>query len=172
MTTHRQIVEHWRSMHEDGGLTVDWGDAQERCWRCGNKANLQRCHIVPASLGGADEPANLVLLCARCHREAPNVSDQEFMWQWLRAHAAPLYGIYWSERASREFEFVFKRPAFSLLDASTRNVNSEQISAAVAEQMAKTSMHFGDGSLNISTLVWVFAKVEAHFVNQASNSLS
>jgi hypothetical protein len=91
------------------------------------------------------------------------------MWQWLRAHAVPLYGIYWNDRVLREFEFVFKRPAFSLLDEAARNVSSEQISAAVAEHMAKTSMHFGDGSLNISTAVWVFAKVEAHFLNQASN---
>src|SRR5262249_7661154 len=65
---------------DECGLGVDWSEAEERCWRCGYKSSLQKCHIVPDSLGGAARPSNLVLLCCRCHREAPNVADPRFMW--------------------------------------------------------------------------------------------
>ena len=65
---------------EECGLSVDWAEAHERCWQCGCKRGLQRCHIVPHALGGEDAPSNLVLLCGRCHLDNPNVADTEVMW--------------------------------------------------------------------------------------------
>lgn len=82
--THREIVEYWAARESDAGLGVNWSEAETRCWRCGYEGRLERCHIVPSALGGADEPHNLVLLCKRCHREAPNVADPRYMWIWLR----------------------------------------------------------------------------------------
>jgi len=37
---------------------------------------VERCHLVPHALGGADSPANLVLLCGRCHRDAPDSLEE------------------------------------------------------------------------------------------------
>jgi len=36
-------------------------------------------------LGGADSPDNLVLLCAECHWDAPDVSDPSYMLEWMEA---------------------------------------------------------------------------------------
>lgn len=74
-----EIVDYWSGNQDESGLSVDWAEAESLCWRCAQKRNLQRCHIIPRSLGGTEEPSNLVLLCAQCHSEAPNVNDPEFM---------------------------------------------------------------------------------------------
>lgn len=93
-TTKKEIVDYWASKQEEVGLSVDWSEAHERCWRCGYKKPLERCHIIPDSLGGKDEPENLVLLCKRCHIEAPNVEDKNFMWDWIRAYGTPFYDTF------------------------------------------------------------------------------
>jgi 5-methylcytosine-specific restriction endonuclease McrA len=38
-----------------------------RCTACGATRDLEVHHIVPRRLGGPDEPANLITLCAACH---------------------------------------------------------------------------------------------------------
>ena len=108
-----EIVAYWETREEEGGLGVDWADADKRCWRCGYPTKrLQRCHIVPRAFGGPYAPENLVLLCRRCHREAPNVDDPRFMWIWLRATCLPFYDLYWTARGAVEFEEMFGRPPF------------------------------------------------------------
>lgn len=106
-TTKEEIVNYWIKIQDECGLSVDWAEAEYRCWRCGYKANLQRCHIIPESLGGKDEPSNLVLLCSRCHIDAPNVESKTFMWDWIRANGTPLYDTFWFLRAQKEYEFVY-----------------------------------------------------------------
>ena len=138
-----EIVEYWSNVEDECGLSVDWAEAEKLCWRCANETNLERCHIVPRSLGGSELPSNLVLLCSKCHREAPNVSDSKFMWLWLRAHAASYYGTYWQKRGIKEFEFIFSRSPFSTLDASA--VSEAAIHAAMQRQMQKISTYFGEG---------------------------
>ena len=83
--THQKIVDYWADNQSECGLSIDWAEAHKLCWRCAHKRQLQRCHIIPRSLGGPENPSNLVLLCAQCRSEAPNVDDSNFMWVWLRA---------------------------------------------------------------------------------------
>jgi hypothetical protein len=87
----------------------DWGEPS--CFGCGwmatdpdeppdiwsvwDQASLQRCHLVPHALGGPDTASNLVLLCARCHSEAPDVADPDYMLGWINAH--PSWGVLFSE---------------------------------------------------------------------------
>lgn len=106
-TTKEEIINYWIKRQDECGLSIDWSDGLERCWRCGYKANLQRCHIIPDSLGGKDEPANFVLLCSRCHIDAPNVESKTFMWDWIRSNGTPLYDTFWKIRAQKEYEFVY-----------------------------------------------------------------
>jgi ribosomal protein L37E len=73
----QEIVDYWTARESECGLAVDWAEAHERCWRCGYKSRLQKCHIVPKSPDGKNDRSNLVLLCGRCHREAPNVADPQ-----------------------------------------------------------------------------------------------
>ena len=39
------------------------------CAACGTTEDLQYNHLVPKSLGGKDEPSNIIVLCAECHRK-------------------------------------------------------------------------------------------------------
>lgn len=56
-TTIPEIVDYWAKHTGECGLSVDFAEAHERCWRCGCQRSLERCHIVPASLGGEDTPS-------------------------------------------------------------------------------------------------------------------
>jgi hypothetical protein len=156
-TTHREIVDYWLEHQDECGLSVDWADAEKLCWRCAHARNLQRCHIVPRSLEGSENPRNLVLLCAQCHAEAPNVADPEFMWVWLRAHAASFYGTYWQVRGLREYEYIYKEKPF----AGLSDIESvmPKVNAALEVYFKKTSTHWGQGKVNPSTVAWLIRQV-------------
>lgn len=156
--THCEIVDYWASRQSECGLSVDWDEAKNRCWRCTGKRKLQRCHIVPRSLGGGEQPSNLVLLCAQCHSEAPNVADPEFMWTWLRAHAAVFYGGYWQQRGFQEYEVIFGEKPFSRF--SDPETTLLRVCKAMKELLQKTSVHWGQGKINPATVAWVLRRAE------------
>jgi HNH endonuclease len=160
-TDHKEIVEYWEVRQDECGLSVDWAEAHERCWRCGYKTALHRCHIIPAALGGPDEPSNLVLLCERCHREAPNVVDPEFMWQWLRAHGVPFYDSYWTLRGILEYEKIFGRKPFA--NAQTGALTDEVLLTLLRPLFGKVVTHFGEGRLNPSTIAWCLREAERQY---------
>jgi ribosomal protein L37E len=163
-TSHQHIVDYWVSHQDECGLAVDWAEAHERCWRCGYKSSLERCHIIPHSLGGSEEPENLVLLCRRCHREAPNVADSRFMWIWLCATCVPFYDTYWSIRGAFEFEQMFGRRPFTGI-----GLDETQLQLAkefLQEEMHNATIHFGEGRMNPSTIACVLARVEERLTGQ------
>jgi len=100
--TAEEIRAYWMARVDESDMGCDWSEALERCWRCSRKGRrgkaLQRCHIVPRSIGGQDVPSNYVLLCRWCHDEAPNVPDASYMWQWIRETHAPFYDQHETER--------------------------------------------------------------------------
>ena len=78
---------------KDGAVAVEL-DELTRCWCCGSdEKKLQKCHIVPKSLGGEDVPGNLIPLCLYCHDEAPDVDDPEIMWIWIAEKQNFLCGV-------------------------------------------------------------------------------
>ncbi|WP_081688886.1 HNH endonuclease [Inquilinus limosus] len=103
-----EIFGHWKDRFAGIGIFVDWGEPS--CWACGfhyaakydikspdanwneildgwGRIPLQRCHIVPRSLGGADKPDNLFLMCRECHDLAPNTALPEIFFEWARAQS-------------------------------------------------------------------------------------
>ena len=46
-----------------------WIRDKGACLKCGSNGDLQFDHIIPHSLGGNSEPANLQLLCGSCNRK-------------------------------------------------------------------------------------------------------
>ena len=163
-TSQQEIVDYWTRHEDECGLAVDWVEAHERCWRCGYRSRLERCHIIPHSLGGLDTPSNLVLLCCRCHREAPNVADPRFMWIWLRATWVPFYDTYWTIRGSFEFEQMFGHLPFSSLRLSeSQKQLAEKI---IREEMKNATIHFGEGRMNSSTIACIFARVEERLTGE------
>jgi hypothetical protein len=57
-------------------------DEPEQLEKRWERARLERAHIVARSVGGSDDPSNLVLLCHECHEAAPMVADRRFMLAW------------------------------------------------------------------------------------------
>jgi hypothetical protein len=48
-----------------------------------NKSGLEKCHVVPLYMGGADEPSNIVLMCSRCHDAQPDNVDPQVTYDWM-----------------------------------------------------------------------------------------
>ena len=157
-TKRAEIVDFWSRRQDECGLSVDWTEAHKLCWRCAQRRKLQCCHIVPDVLGGSDEPCNLVLLCAQCHAEAPNVADPAFMWPWLRAHAVAFYGTYWYTRGIHEYEFIYgEKPFVGVQDAASL---LPRVCVAVHKYVKQTSRHWGQGMPNPATIAWLIRQVE------------
>jgi len=98
-------VLYWRTRVYEGDLGCDWSEADKVCWNCGHCRSLQKCHIIPRSIGGEDEPSNIVALCAQCHDLSPDVSDESEIWRWIKSNRAGrsgMYNTYWGEVALEE----------------------------------------------------------------------
>jgi hypothetical protein len=167
-TTHDEIVDHWSRRQDECGLAIDWSEALERCWRCAYPAALERCHIVPDALGGNSAAGNLVLLCGRCHREAPNHDNPKYMWTWLRATCVPFYDTYWTVRGWNEFELMFGRPPLLWLDAANidRHAVHEAFQEMLAGEIERATLHFGEGRLNPSTIACIMMEAETKLADQ------
>lgn len=100
----RRILEHWKNWLIERCVDLGepccwacrkyWGaefDVQtpDASWKeivtCWDNAPLQRCHIVPRSLGGADDPSNLFLMCSECHDLAPNLHARDLFLKWAES---------------------------------------------------------------------------------------
>ena len=122
------------------------------CWRCGCERTTQRCHIVPSSLGGRDEPDNIVALCAMCHDEAPNVSDPRAMWEWIReTKNTGFYNAFWWDKA--------KAAVASRLGITVTELQEKISITKLMKNYKKCSYHLGQGSggarMTPATLEWV-----------------
>lgn len=148
-TSKREIVDCWASRRSDDIelMACDWADAHNMCWRCGLARRLEKCHIVADSIGGLDEPSNYVLLCRRCHLEAPHTNDPESVWQWIeRDHSRGFPGEIWVRRAK------ISLPAY---------VRLEQVDdlpgfiALFKSNLARCGIHPGDST---ATVAWAMTK--------------
>ena len=55
----------------------------QACVRCERPAEHAH-HVLPRSFGGADDPANLVPVCSRCHPSLERVARQRAYWLGYR----------------------------------------------------------------------------------------
>lgn len=149
-TTKQEIIDYWIQYIDECDMNFDWAEANKICWRCGCERNLQRCHIIPDSLGGPDEPSNLILLCAECHEQAPNVEDKQIMWDWIKSFHSPFYNTFWQTESFEEYKRIYKKSFYDEL--SERNIITDH---AIIEfknlKCGRTSYHFGHPLGNIST---------------------
>jgi hypothetical protein len=105
-------------------------DIEPRIWQVWGEASLQRCHLVPDALGGPDTPENLVLLCARCHAEAPDVADSEYMLSWIGEHES------WGALVAREIQAALVRHAIDAKEIEAFN----RLEAAPVTELIYTLM--------------------------------
>lgn len=152
-TSKEEICEYWFSRIDESDLSVDASEALERCWRCGSKRSLERCHIIPRSLGGEDVPSNYVLLCKRCHLENPNVYDPEIMWDWLKAYKENYYDTFWINRALEEYEKIYKRKFKDDIAPFNQYLTDEVAKEFLDKEMDNyATHHFGQAYLNSATI--------------------
>lgn len=92
-------------------VSVVYDCGEPRCWACGEviedvyarsdyeevlntdvakiwdfkevRSKLNRCHIVPKSAGGKNEPGNLFLMCENCHLESPDTENEQNFMIWV-----------------------------------------------------------------------------------------
>ena len=152
-TTKEEICDYWFSRIDESEFSVDASEALERCWRCGYKRNLERCHIIPKSLGGKDVPSNYVLLCRRCHLENPNVADPDIMWDWLKAYKESFYDTFWINRALEEYEKIYKTKFENDIEPFEKHITSEEAKELINIDMKNLATHhFGQSYLNSVTI--------------------
>lgn len=164
-TTISQIVYYWTNHSEicETELNFDWSDAGTHCWNCGDnkkrtdgKISLDRCHIVPQSLGGEDVPSNYVLLCSECHMDSPNVSSSKYMWEWILSNKRKL-ALYNIHRIEGAFELFSSKKGYSfhsVLSNSTKDYN-----LILNEVLDSSTYHFGR-RINVQTYYYLLCELE------------
>lgn len=161
-TTIQQAVEYWSKKVDECDLSVDWAEADTHCWRCRCEKNLERCHIIPDSLGGEDDPSNIVLLCKRCHIDGPNVKDSEVMWDWIKAYSVPFYNTFWGILGAKEYQFIYKKSFVQevqdILDAVGLQYDEKienTIKEIQHEVINDAGIHFGHPYFNTATMAGI-----------------
>lgn len=159
-TNVKEIVKYWANRINESDLSIDWSEAESRCWRCGCKRNLQRCHIIPDSLGGEDQPSNLVLLCKRCHEDGPNVENSEIMWDWIKAYKVAYYDTFWDYMGLKEYKFIYGKTVSSELAIIRKFAPNIDVDKVIKEAMkklkGKASVHFGQPYFNNATIAGLY----------------
>ena len=164
-TSAKKVVDFWLDVLPPGVISPLKEDAAKCCWRCNYRSRLQRCHIVPHSLGGKDEANNFVLLCKRCHEEAPNHRDPSYMWCWIQAHSLTMQDMYWTKRGMEEFSKMFGQHPYSrLAGINLPQKAAERVGSLLRGAMDDASFHFGQGRLNPATIAAILSECERQLV--------
>ena len=136
-------------------LNFDWSEAETHCWKCGRDmgnrlGKLERCHIIPAALGGVNEPYNFVLLCSNCHSLAPNINNSSVMWDWLKVSVYAKFSLYNTFNVRLALEMYEREFGHSLFDDASKQ---EGFMDRLREACGNISDH--SSVINASTLYYL-----------------
>ena len=177
LPSHSKIAGYWESRVYEGDIGIDWADSPERrCWRCAylceskTTNRIERCHIIPHSLKGSDEPCNLVLLCKHCHKEAPNINCKDAMWLWIKKTSVPFYNTWLEIRTNRDYKEIFgscfqediiKTCEKKLGGSSYGELKSFKLvfEDEYKKNLKEVSLHWGQSYFNYSTRAFLFRRV-------------
>ena len=143
-------------------VAPDWGDWESdwnMCWCCGHRGTLQQCHIIPKSLGGSLDPSNIIPLCGICHDKAPDVSDKNEMFAWVKENLTPLSGL-----GLGRYDHLNDILTTSLKNLKDEygEINEEELYDLIRKNYEKTSPHAGQHKQGIfwkeSTREWIVKK--------------
>lgn len=141
-------IEYWSKLIDESSLGVDWSEADVYCWRCGCNTPFHKCHIIPQSLGGNDDPSNIIPLCSRCHCEMPDVLNSKFVFEWIKDDHGDVYGTFWNNKSIEPLEILIKRLGDTGIPFSKEILN---------KWLDKTCVHLhpmAGGVKKISTKSW------------------
>ena len=162
-TTLKEIADYWIKNNniDETQLNFDWSEAHTHCWNCGDNqyrkskktASLERCHIIPHALKGEDKPSNYVLLCHKCHSEAPNTSESNDMWDWIKSNYIPL-SFYETYKIRKALVMFKEKEGYSFFDKA---INIKDINNAITSEARKTGTH--GIKYNVSTFYYIFKSI-------------
>lgn len=155
-TTIKEIVDYYKNnLVNEEDIGVDLNEIHKRCWHCGDISKLCRCHIIPSSSQGQDSPDNFVLLCRRCHEIAPNCTDKQIMWDWLKFDSSNVYNLYWGKIIFEDYNKIYSTD-FVKEYTSRHNINADLLQSIFYRNFNNIKMHIGSGHINSSTWVGLF----------------
>jgi hypothetical protein len=155
------IVGYWSQHLYEGDIGVDWCDAHERCWRCGCKRKLHKCHITPNSIKTSNAVEDFILLCKQCHEEAPDVNDRDYVLQWLKDNRSILYDNFW---VSRSFDEALKGLDQKIITLVLRD-RAERFKINYKKYLDDAEVHFGLNGYTHATRVWLLKKAIQETLN-------
>jgi len=169
MANKKQILEYWETKVCETELNLDWSEGLERCWNCADKerkrksgmTSIEKCHIIPKSIGGPDTPENMVLLCDECHKEAPDCTNYNFMWEWIKSNrtSTGMYGTYRAEKGIALYEKMYSE---TVVESFIRvGVGVEDFSNWMNEQ-GKSKIGLHGGKVSASS----YAGMIKQFINE------
>jgi hypothetical protein len=88
MPSRKAIYDYWVKA---GGIADMEDFDHDSCFACGWAGGVDRAHIISRASGGGESPGNLVLLCRRCHHEAPDLDDLGAMLRFIKTRELYLY---------------------------------------------------------------------------------
>lgn len=158
------IVDYWKNSTWFLDLHIALDRAANSCWRCGSDQDIQRCHIIPDSLGGESEASNLVLLCARCHAEGPNLRDKRIMFDWIKSYRTKWKDNFWANAAMDEYKRIYgKDIQIEVKEILQKEKIPIELDVAVSELgllanevATSATFHFGQTWLNNASLAGCF----------------
>jgi len=173
LPTCQQIFDYW-----DNQKTSPWADfpCDPACFACGffkdetskttgwttwNKAGqngLERCHIIPHSLGGSNKVDNLVLLCKKCHELSPDIGDSQFLFDWMKNCPRSFFGSHWTEVAlwNNFFTSLSEKMPDEIAAWSAMDFTEQEQKLKKTADSVSSSSHFG--KLSIGTLQAIVTK--------------
>lgn len=124
-----EIVQYWKEIGKykdaftgeehfinEGFLGADASDFRTHCWRCGCKwktfgaGGMERAHLFPRQFqedynlsDNIDDPCNIILLCSRCHKDAPDTKNPKDTFDWIKETRCSTYNSFWGFDSYREF---------------------------------------------------------------------
>lgn len=140
-TKHKDIFNYWKER-------MDWLDEyRQGCFCCGSQHSLDRAHIIPASRGGEDSVDNLVILCKRCHKNAPDVViNKDILLNWIEREAETYnwdYSMKW-EKAD-EYCTARAKALYGLAGGIGDNIDFERAVKSVQEYVNENVVYAGFG---------------------------
>jgi hypothetical protein len=115
MPTIKSIVKYWQE-HPD--RAVEFGIEEldyAHCFACGYCSSekswrertdyLERAHIIAHEIGGSSTPDNFVMLCKKCHADAPMCNEPKYMAAFIKSR--PKYLNQYFLRYKENFAAIF-----------------------------------------------------------------
>lgn len=154
-TSIKEIVNYYKDKLSEEDIGVDLKELHKRCWHCGDISKLYRCHIVPSSAGGQDCSNNYVLLCRRCHEQAPNCTDKKIMMSWLKSDSTKIYDLYWGAQICEQYSKIYK---LNFIEEYNKRfvINRKLLKNIIYKKFNEIKLHIGSGHINLSTWVGLF----------------